>query len=219
MSMRWSIRAGGCLVLALTLVMVPSASAIAQVDTPASPSPAATDPSLGLPTALDGIPLAVKHLGPETTEARMMDSNDLLFATLRAVLGDMTDGPTNVTAAAATSEASDFEGHYELTAVRVEGVDADLVLKELFRRLMAEQLRASGEDDPAAAEAMAAKLESLIPWRIVGDREVVSPNVGSDTTFELVYPVDETLYLVRGRDGLSLAEVLSQLPSPTDLAR
>ena len=52
----------------------------------------------------------------------------------------------------------------------------------------------------------------MVPWQTIAGREVASPNSGADTTFELLYPYGEVLFMVQAADGASMEEVLAALP-------
>ena len=82
----------------------------------------------------------------------------------------------------------------------------------MFRHMMAEQIRASGVEDPEEVERMVAGFESVLPRRTIGDREVLSPDEGKDTTFEFFYPYGDVFILGRGEDGMSMQDVLEVLP-------
>ena len=101
---------------------------------------------------------------------------------------------------------------YQLVALHVPGTDAADLVSQMFRYMMAEQIRAQGIDDPEEVERMIAGFESLLPRRTIGGREVLSPDEGADTTFEFFYPYGEILFIVQGADGVSMEKVLADLP-------
>lgn len=200
-----SILTGVCL---CALVLGQVAVARAQDPPPASAEVDGTGSVLVLPETLGGTRLMVERIGPEEVATRMAESDDILFTALEAVLDDLGGGATDLHAAQAASD----DGRYRLTALRIAGLDASVVLTALFTELLGEQLRASGVEDQATVDDMASRLEPILPWKVVVDREIVSPQEGPDTTFELVYPTGEVLYLVQARDGLAMSEVLAALP-------
>lgn len=201
------------IILSCALVFGQTVAAHAQ-DASAAPVEAGpTDVALPLPDALGETPLVVERFGPEEVAARMARADDVLFVALQAVLEDLGGDTTDLRAEVATSE----DGRYRLTALQIGGLDAPSVLTALFTELLGEQLRASGVDDQATVDDMAERLESVLPWKEVEGREIVSPQAGSDTTFELVYPAGEVLYLVQGQDGLTMAEVLAALPEQVEM--
>ena len=196
------------IVLLCAYVLVQAVGVHAQ-DASAAPADAgAADARLGLPEVLGETPLTVEHYGPEAMAERLATSDEPLIATLEAVLEGMADGPASISAAVATSA----DGRYELTALRIAGLDGRAVLTALFKELLGEQLRTEASDDPEAMDDLASRLEAILPWRVIEGRELVSPQTGADTTFELVYPTGDVLFLAQGSDGLTMAEVLAALP-------
>lgn len=182
----------------------------------ASIAPSEADPTevaLGLPEVLGQTALAVERFGPEEVAARMARSDDVLFATLQVVLEDLGADAADLHAQVAASD----DGRYRLTALRIAGLDARAALTAMFTEMLGEQLRASGMEDQATVDDMAVRLETILPWKIVEGREIVSPQAGSDTVFEFVYPAGEVLYLVQGQDGLAMAEVLAALPQSDEM--
>lgn len=200
--------------LGLTLGLI-LAGALASVGVVAaqSPSPEAdglVDPGAVLPARIGAVELAIQTRGTEEMAERLQAADDLLLATLAAVLSE-AEAPA-VSMALASPADPDTVERYELVALHVAGTDAGDLVSRMFRHMMAEQIRASGVEDPEEIERMTAGFEAVLPRVEIGDREVLSPNEGTDTAFEFFYPSGEILFIGRGSDGSTMEEVLASLP-------
>lgn len=165
-----------------------------------------------LPARIGAVGLALETRGPEEMEERLQTSDDLLMSTLRAVLTESERASTSISMALASPADPGTVEQYELVALHVPGTDAAELLSRMFRHMMAEQIRASGVEDPEEIERMTAGFESILPRRTIDGREVLSPDDAADTTFEFFYPYGEVFFMVRGADGVSMEEVLAGLP-------
>ena len=186
------------------VVSAQSASPESVVDVP-------VDIGAVLPASIGEVELALETRGAEEMAELLQDSDDLLMATLQAVLAGSVPAPTMSMALASPAQQGIVE-QYELVALHVAGIDAADLVGRMFRHMMAEQIMASGIEDPEEVERMTANFETLLPKRTIGSREVLSPDQGADTTFEFFYPYGEILFMVRGADGETMEEVLASLP-------
>ena len=199
----------------VSMVLV-GALAIAGTVSAQSPSPdtdvdAPVDVAEVLPVRIGAVELALETRGPEEMGERLQDSDDLLMATLKAVLAGSEKTPSISMALASPADPGGVE-QYELVALHIAGTDAADLVSQMFRHMMAEQIRARGIDDPDEVERMTAGFESLLPRRSIDGREILSPDEPADATFEFFYPYGEILFIVRGDDGVSMEEVLAALP-------
>lgn len=199
------------LVMLLIGALASAGAVSAQSPSPDSDVDAPVDLGAVLPVRIGAAELALETRGPEEMAERLQDADDLLMATLQAVLEGSEETPSISMALASPADEGSVE-QYQLVALHVPGTDAADLVSQMFRHMMAEQIRARGIDDPEEVERMTAGFESLLPRRTIGDREVLSPDEGADTTFEFFYPNGEILFIVRGADGASMEEVLAALP-------
>ena len=209
--MRSIRRVGWIVFVALVSSVAVAGPGLGQSPSPGSDVRAPLDLEAVLPARIGGVELAVETRGPEEMRERLQSPDDLLMATLQAVLAGSEQAPSISMALASPADQGSVE-QYQLVALHVPGTDAADLVSQMFRHMMAEQIRARGIDDPEEVERMTAGFETLLPRRTVGGREILSPDEGADTTFELFYPYVEILFIVRGADGVSMEEVLADLP-------